>query len=130
MKKAFWAAIVVFIVWSVMDFVIHGLILQSAYASTPALWRPQAEIRYPTLYLSVLIGALAFSALYARLVSPKSGGNAFQYGLWSGIATGIGMGYGTLAVQPIPYSMALTWFLGRVAEGVVGGAVAGAMIKE
>ena len=130
MKKALVATVVVFIVWGVMDFIIHGMILQSAYASTPTLWRPQAEIRMPTLYLSVLIGALAFCVIYSTLIKPKSALNALQFGLWYGIASGIGMGYGTYAVQPIPYMMALTWFLGTTAEAVVGGLIVGAMIKE
>jgi hypothetical protein len=40
------------------------------------------------------------------------------------------MGYGSYSVMPIPYHMALTWFLGSVVEASVGGMIAGLIIKE
>jgi hypothetical protein len=52
------------------------------------------------------------------------------YGLLFGVAMGIGMGYGTYAVMPIPYSMALTWFLGTVVEATVGGLLAGLIVRS
>ena len=33
-------------------------------------------------------------------------------------------------MMPIPYSMALTWFLSTVIEGILGGVVLGAIIKN
>ena len=53
-----------------------------------------------------------------------------MYGLIWGIAAGVSMGYGTYAVMPIPYYMALTWFLGTVVEGVVAGVITAAIVKE
>ena len=35
------------------------------------------------------------------------------------------MGYGSYVVMPIPYSMALTWFLGSLVEAVVAGLIVG-----
>ncbi len=128
-KNTLIATVVVFLAWCAMDFVLHGMILQSAYASTPALWRPLAEMKMGVLYFAVFIAALAFCWIYARLVSPKNLANGFQLGLWFGIAAGIGMGYGTYAVQPIPYVMALTWFVGHVVESAVAGLIVGAIIK-
>ena len=129
MKHTLIATVVVFLAWCAMDFVLHGMILHSAYASTPTLWRPQTEIKMGVLYLAVFIAALAFCWIYARLVSPKNLASGFQLGLWFGVAAGIGMGYGTYAVQPIPYAMALTWFLGHVVESAVAGLIVGGMIK-
>jgi hypothetical protein len=119
-----------FILWSVLDFIIHGLILKSAYASTASLWRPMAEMKMGLMYVTVLITALAFSANYAYLVAKKSLMVGLTYGLLHGIAVGVGMGYGTYSMMPIPYCMALTWFLGTVIEGVLGGLLLGAIIKN
>jgi hypothetical protein len=47
-----------------------------------------------------------------------------------GVAVGVGMGYGSYSMMPIPYSMALTWFLGTVVEAVLGGFLLGAIIKN
>jgi len=129
-KKIFLAAIVVFVLWSVLDFIIHGLILKSAYASTASLWRPMAEMKMGLMYVTVFIAALAFSAIYGYLVAKKSSMAGLTYGLLYGIAVGVGMGYGSYSMMPIPYSMALTWFLGTVIEAVLGGILLGAIIKN
>jgi hypothetical protein len=129
-KKIFLAGVVVFILWSVLDFIIHGLILKSAYASTASLWRPMAEMKMGLMYLTVFVSALSFSAIYGYLVAKKSPMVGLTYGLLYGIAVGVGMGYGTYSVMPIPYCMALTWFLGTVIEAVLGGFVLGAIVKK
>jgi hypothetical protein len=129
-KKIFLAAVVIFVLWSGLDFIIHGLILKSAYASTVSLWRPMAEMKMGLMYVTVFIAALAFSAIYGFLVAKKSPMAGVTYGLLYGVAVGVGMGYGSYSMMPIPYSMALTWFLGTVVEGVLGGFLLGAIIKN
>ena len=130
MKKIFLAGVIVFILWSVLGFMMHGLILKSAYASTASLWRPMAEMKMGLMYVSVFIAALSFSAIYGYLVAKKSLMAGLTYGLLYGIAVGVGMGYGSYSMMPIPYGMALTWFLGTVIEGVLGGLLLGAIIKK
>jgi hypothetical protein len=39
------------------------------------------------------------------------------------------MAYGSYAVMPIPYAMALTWFLGSVVKITIGGLILGAIVK-
>ncbi len=129
-KRIFGAAIVVFVLWSVLDFIVHGLILKSAYASTASLWRPMAEMKMGLMYVTVFIAALAFSAIYGYLVAKKSLMAGVTYGLLYGIAVGVGMGYGSYSMMPIPYSMAITWFLSTIIEAILGGIVLGAMIKN
>ena len=129
-KRIFLAAIVVFVLWSVLDFIVHGLILKSAYASTASLWRPMAEMKMGLMYVTVFIAALAFSAIYGYLVSKKSLMAGLTYGLLYGIAVGVGMGYGSYSMMPIPYSMAITWFLSTVIEAILGGILLGAIIKN
>jgi hypothetical protein len=129
-KKIFLAAVAVFVLWSVLDFIVHGLILKSAYASTASLWRPMAEMKMGLMYVTVFIAALAFSAIYGYLVAKKSAMVGLTYGLLYGIAVGVGMGYGSYSMMPIPYSMALTWFLGTVLNGILGGLLLGAIIRN
>ena len=130
MKKAILAVLAVFIAWSAMDFVIHVLILGSTYASIPQLWRPQDEMKLGIMYLTILISAIAFVVIYARFIDDKSVRNALSYGLWFGLAWGVSMGYGTYSVQPIPYSMALTWFLGTLVETAIAGLIVGSIVRD
>ena len=121
------ATVAIFVVWQVMDFVIHGVILMPTYEATAALWRPQGEMKYGLMAVVTAITAVAFTSLYCLLVARKGVKTGVVYGLLYGIATGVGMGYGTYSVQPIPYTLALAWFLATVVEATVGGAIVGAL---
>ena len=130
MKKIALATIAVFVTWSVVNFIIHGMILSPSYAATASLWRPMAEMKMGVMYLAVFISAFAFVMIFSQLFSKKGMAAGLKYGLWFGLSAGVSMGYGSYAVMPIPYHMALAWFLGSFIETAIGGLVLGAIIKE
>lgn len=129
-KRIVLAVLAVFVAWSVMDFVMHGLILGQTYKDTAQLWRPEAEMKMGLIHLVVLISAAVFVCLYAFFVGKKSVATAVKFGLLFGLGAGISMGYGTYAVLPMPYHIALTWFLGTVAETTVAGLLVGTIVKD
>jgi hypothetical protein len=129
-KRVLLGGIVVFVLWSVLGFIVHGMILRSTYEATASLWRPIAEMKMGLMYVMSFIAALAFASIYGWLVGSKSPQTGFRYGLLYGIAVGVGMGYGTYSVMPIPYSMALAWFLGAVVEATLGGLLLGIIIRK
>ena len=114
----------VFVVWLVVDFAIHGVILRSAYAQTPAFWRPAGEMKLILAFATLLVAAVCFVGIFAHLVQPQTIGAGIRYGLLFGIGKGISLGYGSYAVMPIPEDMAFVWFVGALIEAVVGGIVA------
>lgn len=130
MKRVFLAVVAVFFAWSVMDFLMHGVILASSYAATSSLWRPMHEMKMAVMYLSVLIAALCFVLVYDLFFARRGISIGLQYGVLFGVGAGVSMGYGSYSVMPIPYHMALTWFLGTVIEAAVGGAILGAIVRE
>ena len=129
-KRIVLAVIAVFAAWSALDFVLHGLILQSAYQATAQLWRPMAEMKMGVMRVATFISALAFVLIYACLAGEKGMRRGLYYGLLFGLATGVPMGYGSYAVMPIPYHLAFAWFCGRVVEAVAGGVIVAAIIKK
>jgi hypothetical protein len=129
MKKILLATLAVFVVKSVLDFVMHVLLLKNSYMATAQLWRPEGEMRMVLMYVVTLLMSLAFVYLYATLIKEKGVGTGLKYGLLMGLILGISMGYGSYSVMPIPYNMAITWFLGSVVEATVGGIITGAIIK-
>jgi len=130
MKRMILSVLAVFVAWSVVDYVIHGVILRSSYAATAPLWRPMGDMKMGVMYLAVLIAALAFVAIFSQFFSKRGIVTGLKYGLWFGIGTGVPMGYGSYAVMPIPYHMALTWCLGSILEATIGGILVGAIIKD
>ena len=129
-KRAVLAMIAVFVAWSVLDFVIHGVILGGTYAVTPELWRPMEEMKTGLMYGVGVIAAVCFVAIYAWLIQPKSVAAGVKYGALFGLCTGISMGYGTYSVMPIPYTLALGWFLGSLVELILAGLLVGWIVKS
>ena len=126
MKRFLLAAMAVFIVWAALDFVIHGIILQSAYEATVELWRPMNEMNLGLMYLVTAATAVAFVGMYAAVASKTVASGAW-FGALFGIAAGVSMGFGTYCVMPIPLFLAFGWFLGTLAEAVVAGVIVGAI---
>ena len=123
------AIIVIFIVWSALDFVMHGVLLESQYEQTEELWRAEGDMKYKLIYASVGAAAVMFVAIYA-FFGTKGLGTGFLYGLFFGLAAGVPMAYGTYAVMPIPYEMALTWFVGTLVETTLAGLIVGGYLKQ
>lgn len=129
MKRFILAALAVFVAWSILDFIIHGLILQSTYEATAELWRPMAEMKMAGMYVVTAVAALSFTGVYCVLVRPKSLAAGVIYGVLFGIATGVSMGFGTYCVMPLPLHLAVAWFLGSLVEATAAGAIVGAVIR-
>ncbi len=81
-------------------------------------------------YVTTFLSTLGFVYIYYKLVSNKSAFRGVWYGLVYGFAVGVGMGYGTYGMFPIPYIMAFSWFLGCIVEYGIAGWLAGLIIKE
>ena len=130
LKKVVLPGAIVFIAWQIMDFVIHNVILGEVYAATAQFWRPETEMKYGLLTVVILMGAMTLVYVYAQMISEKSLNAAIKYSLVIGLGVALGMSYGTYSVMPLPYSIALTWFLGSMAEYAVAGVIMGLMIKS
>jgi hypothetical protein len=130
LKRILLATLVVFVTWQLLDFVMHTLILMKAYEETKDLWRPMEEFKFVSLYVSSIVTAALFVAIYGWLVNPKNMKNALVYGLLFGLGAGTAMGYGSYSWLPIPYFMAFTWFVGTTVKCVVAGALLGFIVKD
>ena len=124
------AIIAIFVAWGVMDFIIHGKLLESTYESTASLWRPMDEMNMTLMYFVSLLVATCFVLIYSLLIQSKSLAQGIKYGLLFGLATGISMGFGSYSYMPIPMDLAWGWFLGTLAETLVAGSIVGAIVKQ
>ena len=129
-KQNLVATVVVFILWSLIDFLVHGLMLQSVYQDTAALWRPE-NLMYPLLMSAVtLFFCFCVVIIYSALIAPKSLQAGFKYGLLLGLGIGVLTGVGSYAYMPIPLYLAGAWFAIYFVKLALAGVVAGYMVKE
>ena len=130
LKRVFSATLLVFLSWQALDFVIHGLILMSTYEATSQLWRPMEEMNNGLMIVVSLIAAFTFTWIFARYFGRKTLKTGLGYGFWFGVGAGLSMGFGSYSVMPLPFHMALTWFLSTVVQGLVAGMIVGLVLKD
>ena len=84
MKRMSLSIIVVFVVFTALSYVIHGLLLQPLYQQTPQLLRAQqdAQSHFPFMLLGFLVFSVAFVWIYSRGLEAKPWlGQGLRYGL-------------------------------------------------
>ena len=122
--------VAVFIVWSILDFILHGFLLRSTYEATANLWRPMDQMNMPLMYCVTLVFTVCFVLIYGLLVGQKSLTSGIRFGALFGLATGISMGFGSYSYMPIPLTLAWSWFFGSWIEAITAGAIVGAIMKS
>lgn len=128
-KQTLWAIIAVFISWSILDFLIHGVMLKSAYQATADLWRAEDEMKMALMSVITLIYAVSFVCIYSFLINPKSQLSGIKFGVILGLGVGISMGFGSYSYMPIPLGLAFSWFLASLIELSIAGVIVGFIIK-
>ncbi|RUM54297.1 MAG: hypothetical protein DSY87_01035 [Methylococcus sp.] len=120
----------VFALWTALDFIFHGVVLADYMKETAHLWRPENESKMILNSAVVLIASLAFTLIYALLINPKGLRFGLLFGTFFGLAMGMVSGYGSYAFMPVPYFMALIWFLNGLVQGVCAGVAVGMLIQD
>lgn len=129
-KKIWVGAIVVFILFAVLDMVVHGMLLASLYESTKELWRPQAEIKMWILFVNYAFIAYFFTLIFSKGYEGKGIAEGVRYGTYVGLMVALPMGYGTYAVMEIPYAMAIQWFIYGLIEFILCGVALSFVFKS
>lgn len=132
LKKFIIAVIVVFIAIEVMNILLHGVLLAGLYKQSASVWRPMEEMNRMMwiMYVATFLQTIGFVYIYYKLISNKSPFRGIWYGLTYGFAAGVGMGYVTYAMIPMPYALAVSWFLGSIVIYGISGLITGLIIKE
>ena len=104
-KKFFVAWVILFVVWMLGSFVVHGMLLQADYAKLPNLFRPETEAQqyFPLMLLAHVILAGAFAWIYARGAEAKPWlGQGLRFGAAIAFLTVIPTYTIYYVVQPMP----------------------------
>ncbi len=126
MNKKFWMSFVAtYIVYEILEFVVHGVLLKSSYTSEAVMkiMRPEADVKMWLLYVVGLFFIFFFCWIFVKGNEGKGLMEGVRYGLYVGLMVSVPMAYATYATQPIPYSLALQWFIYGLIEIIIIGAV-------
>ncbi len=124
MSKKFWTAfLAVFVVLAVVEFIVNRVLLSSAYMSTANLWRPMGEMKIWLFYVVYLFIAFFITLIFSKGYEGKGLMEGVRFGFYVGMLMAVPMAYGTYASMPIPYSLALQWFIYGLIEYIIVGIV-------
>ena len=130
-KKLLVAFVAVYVVGQVMNYLIHQVWLGPTYASLPHVWRPEAEMNAKMwiMFVTAATWSLFFCYVFARGYEGKGLAEGARYGAIIGLFFGISNSFDSYVIYPIPYTLALKWFVSGLAYCVVQGLVAAALYK-
>ena len=129
-KRLLLSGLSILIAWTVIDVLMHRLLLGAMYEENPGFWRPFDQLNVVLIYVVTFTLITVFIVTYWLLVRPKSLGTGLLLGSLIGLALGISSGFGTYIHMPIPLSLALSWLIGGLLKGVAAGGVLGSLIRE
>jgi hypothetical protein len=104
-KKFLVTWLIVFVVWMLGSFVVHGALLYADYAGLPNLFRPEADAQqyFPLMILAHVIMAGAFVWIYSRGVEATPWvGQGLRFGLAIVLLATLPMYTIYYVVQPMP----------------------------
>jgi hypothetical protein len=122
MNKKLWLGVLtVFVVIAAWETIVNLLLLSSAYQATAHLWRPMAEMKIWLFYVIYLFVAFFFTLIFSKGYEGKGVVEGLRYGFYVGMMMAVPMAYGTYGSMPIPYFMALQWFIYGLIEYLLCG---------
>jgi hypothetical protein len=133
-KKKFWIAfVVIFVVYEITNFIVHGLILGSTYMSDEikVLFRPQ-EVLQSTQWVRLfteLVWAFFFTFIFVKGYENKGIMEGIKFGIYIGLFYSFVWAYQSYWMYPIPYSLTFQWFISGLIQCVILGVLAAVIYK-
>jgi hypothetical protein len=128
-KKIWFGFAATFITLQVLDGVVNFYILDSTYKSISHLLRPEGEGKLWLLPVTGLFFSFFFTYIFSKGYEAKGILEGVRYGLYIGLMVALPMSYGSYAMMPIPYALALQWFIYCTLEYIIAGVVLALVFK-
>jgi len=133
-KKFVLAFILVFILVEVTNYIVHVVILGPVYASEEikAVFRPAEEMSGMMWIMWVidLIWCFFFVFFFVKGYENKGIAEGLRFGLYIALFFNLVGAYGQYIVYPIPYYLALQWFLYGLVQMLIIGVVTALVYKN
>jgi hypothetical protein len=132
-KRFAMASAAVFVVFAILEGIIHGVLLAGLYQQTASFWRPQDHIQSNMwlMYLGYLICAPVFVLICSKGYEANKDClmQGVRFGLIAGLLLSASQTLGWYAVLPIPPILAVWWFVAGMLEAVAAGAAVGLLYR-
>jgi len=128
-KKYILAVLAVFVVFEVLDFLIHGVILSGAYESLQSIWRPEMVNYMWVMYVTALFWSVFFVYIFTKGYQNRGWLEGLRYGLLIGLLMLVMSMFNQWAVYPLPIGLVVKWFVFGLIQFMICGLVAALIYK-
>jgi hypothetical protein len=130
-KRLLLSILVLFVANFFMNFLIHGLWLQSTYKETMSLWRSEPEMQ--ARFVWMLLGQFVFSSTFACIwaagfAEKRCAGCACAFGVLMALFSQ-SISIINYVVMPLPPSLVAKWVVAGLVHGVLLGLLAFSVYK-
>ncbi len=132
MKGRFWLSVlVVFVAYTIIEFILHTQILSGAYEATKELWRPEEEMNQMMgiMWIGTLVFSFFFVFLFSKGYEGKGIGEGLRFGFYIGLMFAVPMALATYSCMPVTGGLAAAWLIGGVVENIVAGVLLSLVYK-
>ncbi|MCI0708464.1 MAG: hypothetical protein L0Y80_13380 [Ignavibacteriae bacterium] len=124
-KKVWVGAIIVFVVMVATDFLVHTVLLASTYQSImdsgSSPFRSPEDSKVYIFFITRAFQAFLFALVFSKGYEAKGMAEGIRYGIYMGVFLTVGTAYGQYALFPLPYNLAMMWFLYEVVQWIIAG---------
>jgi len=128
-KRFLLAVLAVFVVFELMDFVIHTYILNEAYESLMHIWRPDMTQYMWVMYITALFWSFIFVYIFTRGYEGKGWIEGLRYGLVIGLLIQVVGVFNQWVIYPLPIWLVIQWLIFGLIEFMICGIVASLIYK-
>ena len=124
MNKKLWLGFAaVFVLTVLLDWFVSMVLMMGEYQQTAQLWRPEAEMKTGVIIIVEIFFAFFFTFIFSKGYEGKGVMEGVRYGLYVSLMMNVTGAYMTYATMPVPYMLALKWFLYGTVQYLIYGAV-------
>jgi len=110
-KKYILAVLAVFVVFELLDFIIHSVILADAYESLQGVWRQNMMNYMWVMYVTALIWSVFFVYIFTKGYQNRGWLEGLRYGLLIGLLMLVMGMFNQWGVYPLPIGLVVQWFV-------------------
>jgi hypothetical protein len=121
------AGFVAWVVFSIVGFLAHGVLMKDLYLAHAAIMRPEAEAnaRLPLAFIVSLVGMMAFAYAYAK---GYEGGKGVQEGLRFGVLVGVMLIAFVVVWDYMTYPLSRNFLFALVVDYIIEFAIYGVVV--
>jgi|Deesub1362B_J571_1020462.scaffolds.fasta_scaffold01106_2 hypothetical protein len=128
-KRYILTSLIVWLVYDLLNFILHGMILSGAYQEHASIFRPNMQNMMWIIYLANLFFAFAFVFIFTKGYENKGLAEGFRYGIYISWLTWLPASLIEYAMYPYPFSLIVYMFIGGVITFILLGVLTAALYK-